>query len=147
MVHYVLGKRKVVLDQIRNGLKTLDVLEQITLHPDFYKSLFTAQEEYSYSQVLDKMLFKEGSCQVLVDNIKRFITTALHPTLKSFVKYVTGSSFLPRKNMFIAFYSRNGFFAATCSFKLDCPVIEQYDEFSRALSSAIVPSKAHFTSV
>lgn len=147
MVHYVLGKRKVVLDQIRQGLGISGVLKQINTHPHFYEELFLAQKDYSPLQVLNLIKFKEGSPERLVDHFERFVTMADTVTLKGLIKYVSGTTFLPRKDINVAFAIRNGFFGGTCTFKLDCPIIEQYDEFSRALTSAILPSKVNFTSV
>ena len=38
LTHIVLTKRKVVLDQFREGLKLLGVLDQITAHPKLYEN-------------------------------------------------------------------------------------------------------------
>ena len=40
LTHIVLTKLKVVLDQFREGLKLLGVLNQITAHPKLYEQLF-----------------------------------------------------------------------------------------------------------
>ena len=42
MLHTVLSKRKVFLDQLRKGLETLDVMEDATKSPLLLESLFTA---------------------------------------------------------------------------------------------------------
>ena len=43
LAHIVLTKRKVVLDQFREGLKLPGVLDQITAHPELYEKLFTCE--------------------------------------------------------------------------------------------------------
>lgn len=42
MLHTVLSKRKVVLDQLRKGLETLDLLKEATKRPLLFESLFIA---------------------------------------------------------------------------------------------------------
>ena len=42
LTHIVLTKRKVILDQFREGLKLLGGLDQITAHPKLYEKLFVA---------------------------------------------------------------------------------------------------------
>ena len=39
LVHIVLTKQKVVLDQFKECLKLLEVLDQITTHPKLYEKL------------------------------------------------------------------------------------------------------------
>ena len=57
LTHVVLIKRKLVLDQFREGLKLLRALEQITAHPKLYQKLFVDVKEYDPTDVLDKISF------------------------------------------------------------------------------------------
>ena len=147
MTHFVLFKRKVVMDQLRKGLELMGVLDQIKNHPDFYSQLLTAASSFTSLQLIDTLCFEDNPTLVLVDNLKRFINQADAQTLKSVVRYVTGSIYLPRKSVSVTFSERNGFFVSTRSLKLECPLIECFKDFSSAFLSAISPSKAHFTSV
>ena len=53
----VLTKRRVVLDQFRERLKLLGVLDQVTSHPKLYEKPFVAVNEYDATDVLDKTSF------------------------------------------------------------------------------------------
>jgi hypothetical protein len=44
MCHFVLNKRKVLLDQLREGLKTLGILDEITSHPEILAPMFMWKE-------------------------------------------------------------------------------------------------------
>ena len=43
-MHFVLRKKKVLLDQLREGLKTLGVLEEAIKHPLLFEKLFVKTE-------------------------------------------------------------------------------------------------------
>lgn len=43
-MHFVLRKKKVLLDQLREGLKTLGVLEEAIKHPLLFQKLFVTTE-------------------------------------------------------------------------------------------------------
>lgn len=43
-MHFVLSKKKVLLDQLREGLKTLGVLEEAIKHPLLFEKLFVRTE-------------------------------------------------------------------------------------------------------
>lgn len=147
MVHFVLGKRKISLDQIRRGLEILDVLPQIQTHSEFYAKLFTARFTYSNNDVFSLLQFSGIEDSVYIRNFKNYILQASFQTLQNFLKFVTGSHFLPHKEIVVTFHEKNGFFGGTCSFKIECPSIENFQDFSSALNAVIIPSKAHFTSV
>lgn len=44
LCHFLINKRKVLLDQLREGLKALGVLDEITKHPEILEPLFVAKE-------------------------------------------------------------------------------------------------------
>ena len=44
LVHFVLSKKKVLLDQLREGLRTLGVLEEAIKHPLLFEKLFVRTE-------------------------------------------------------------------------------------------------------
>lgn len=45
MLHTILSKRKVLLDQLRKGLQVLNVLEEASKRPLLFESLFVGSEE------------------------------------------------------------------------------------------------------
>ena len=147
MVHYVLGKRKLSLDQMRKGLELLNVLSQIKEHPSLYAKIFTAQDEYTNDEVISLLQFDNSDDAICIGNFKEYIKRATFDTLQKFISYVSGSTFLPRKKIVVSFSTRSGFFGGTCTFKIECPIIRNSEEFFCALDSILIPSKAHFTSV
>jgi len=42
IIHDAIGKRKILLDQLREGLKTLDFGLRMSARPDLFKELFVA---------------------------------------------------------------------------------------------------------
>lgn len=147
MTHFVLFKRKFVMDQLRKGMELMGVLDQVKNHPNFYSELLTAKATFTAIQLIDILCFEDDPPSVCVDNLKRFLNQADVKTLTNVVRYITGSIYLPRKNISVTFTKRNGFFVSTCSLKLDCLIVESFKDFSSSLLSAVSPSKAHFTSV
>lgn len=61
LVHFVLAKRKPVVDQMCKGLEILVVLEQIRMHSDFYENVFVAQNEISSRDILDAIKFEDSN--------------------------------------------------------------------------------------
>lgn len=43
-MHFVLSKKKLLLDQLREGLRTLGVLEEAVKHPLLFEKLFARTE-------------------------------------------------------------------------------------------------------
>ena len=132
-------KRKVVLDQFREGLKLLGVLDQITAHPKLYEKLFVAVNEYDATDVLDKISFvnPDGNNH-LVTYFERFICGKGSEYLRKFIIFCCGGYVLPTKPIKVGFYFRESFFVSTCSFKLDCPnAFTSFEEFENAFDVAI----------
>ena len=135
----VLTKRKVVLDQFREGLKLLGVLDQITPHPKLYEKLFVAVNEYDATDVLDKICFvnPDGNNH-LVTYFKRYISGKVSEYLLKFIIFCCGGCVLPTKPIKVGFYFRESFFVSTCSFKLDCSnAFTSFEEFENAFDAAI----------
>ena len=105
LTHIVLTKRKVVLDQFREGLKLLGVLDQITAHPKLYEKLFVAVNEYDATDVLDKISFvnPDGNNH-LVTYFERYIRGKRSEDLRKFIISCCGGYVLPTKPVKIGFY-------------------------------------------
>ena len=139
LTHIVLTKRKVVLDQFREGLKLLGVLDQITAHPKLYEKLFVAVNEYDATDFLDKISFvnPDGNNH-LVTYFERYIRGKGFEDLRKFIIFCCGGYVLPTKPIKVGFYFRESFFVSTCSFKLDCPnAFTSFEEFENAFEAAI----------
>ena len=58
MCHFILNKRKVLLDQLKEGLKTLSVLDKTTNHPEILAPLFIwTENSVNASLVKSKLRF------------------------------------------------------------------------------------------
>lgn len=61
MCHFVLNKRKVLLDQLQEGLKTLNVLDEMKARPLLFARLFVHQEGSVTPQRVNEVLtFPDG---------------------------------------------------------------------------------------
>lgn len=56
LCHFVFTKRKVLLDQLRDGLQTLGVLSEITMFPELLAPLFVFEEGLVDSCSVQQML-------------------------------------------------------------------------------------------
>ena len=133
LTHIVLTKRKVILDQFREGLKLLGVLDQITAHPKLYEKLFVAVNEYDATDVLDKISFvnPDGNNH-LVTYFERYIRGKGSEDLRKFIIFCCGGYVLPTKPIKVGFYFRGSFF------KLDFPnAFTSFEKFENAFEAAI----------
>ena len=91
LTHIVLTKRKVVLDQFREGLKLLGGLDQITAHPKLYEKLFVAVNEYDVTDVVDKISFVDpDGNNHLVTYLQRYIRGKGSEDLRKFIIFYCG---------------------------------------------------------
>ena len=56
LCHFVLNKRKVLLDQLKEGLKVNGLLDEITDHPDILAPLFTWTENSVNASIVKSKL-------------------------------------------------------------------------------------------
>lgn len=56
LCHFVLNKRKVLLDQLKEGLKTLGLLVEITDHPEILAPLFIWTENSVNAKIVKSKL-------------------------------------------------------------------------------------------
>ena len=133
MTHFVLFKRKFVMDQLRKGMELMGVLDQIKNHPDFYSELLTAKATFTAIQLIDILCFEDDPPSVCVDNLKRFLNQADVKTLTNVVRYITGSIYLPRKKHFSYIYQKKWVFCVDLFFKIrlsDCGIIQRLFELT-----------------
>ena len=57
IVHDILGKPKILYDQIRKGLKNLGVLDQLEKNPDLFSELFLTKEKLTSEEVMKVMKY------------------------------------------------------------------------------------------
>lgn len=75
MRHFVLNKRKVLLDQLQEGLKTLNVLDKMKARPLLFERFFVHQEGSVTPQRVNEVLtFPDGDDHKdMKDMVIRFI--------------------------------------------------------------------------
>lgn len=120
------------MDQLRKGLKTLGVLEQIQSNPDLYEKLFVGNTIVKSQDLLDKVDFEDTEDKHRNFFIK-FLEESSMETLEAILIYITGTKFLPREKIIVVFNNRNDFFSSVCSSKLHCPIFENYEDFKSTL--------------
>lgn len=98
VVHDVLAQRKIVLDQLRQGLQILGFGKKMSQHPNLFEELFLARlEDFTAQEVLDVLDFQvtnkdEEETKTFVMSWIRKETNAI---LKKFLVFSTGSPRLP----------------------------------------------------
>jgi len=83
MLHYVLNTRKVCMDQFREGLRTLDVLQSIEKHPSVWEPLFVHRDSSmtteEFKSVLKPPISMNERQQVIWEYLLRFVDScSLH---------------------------------------------------------------------
>ena len=95
IIHDVIGRRKIVIDQIAEGLNTLGFRDKMKDFPEMFESLFvpSAESEMSPSAVVDVLEFPEVLNEDesgIANNLQRFLLNA-----EKFLIFTTGSTRLP----------------------------------------------------
>lgn len=128
IVHYSIGKRKIVLHQLREGMKILGFADAMKKHPELYKVLFVAGEaELQNSKVTTKLDFPvelSAEEETTKGYLLQFISEASENDLKSFLTFATGAPKLPLfglGNIKVDFSDRDGIFSSTCLFHVTFP--------------------------
>ena len=76
MLHTVLSKKKVVLDQLRKGLQILNVLEEITNRPRLFENLFLSNPnlcDVTPERVSSSLNFPTTESSATRDHILQYI--------------------------------------------------------------------------
>ena len=76
MLHTVLSKKKVVLDQLRKGLQMLNVLDEITKRPSLFESLFLSNpnaDDVTAEKVISSLRFSITEPSATRDYLLQYI--------------------------------------------------------------------------
>ena len=154
-MHEIVSKRKAALDQLRKGLTTLGVLEEIQKYPSTFESLFTYKSEELTSTKFKEYIRCPDQLSVQEENIKsmviRFIDQSPTERLMLLMLFCTGCKVAPSVQGFkidVGFHDENCIFSSTCTFTLQIPrCFTSYGQFEATLASAISLSGKSFTSV
>lgn len=154
-MYEVLSKRKVALDQLRSGLKTLDVLTYMGNNPSIFESFFTySSTEITPATVKKCIKFQdelgENECKVK-EMLLQFLDTSSIERLKLFLQFCTGGKSMPSVSYFrimVTFHDSMFISSSTCIFCLQLPsCFKKYGLFEASMMSAISSSGKSFTNV
>jgi len=146
-----MGRRKVLLDQLRKGLKMLGVLEEIMKFPTTYEKFFIPGS-LSPQIVVSILCFqKEEENHPVAQNLKRYITESSESDLENFLMFTMATKIvLPSTSLDIIISQEDGFSSKTCFNKFHVPeALKEFSEFKLQLDTAMSISngKKSFTMV
>ena len=89
LVHIVLYKRKVIVDQLRKGPELPGLLKEISRYPEFYKHFFVRTDRFSAAEVIAKIEYPKSDSRKQEDPhirsyIETFISSSSSERLKKF---------------------------------------------------------------
>lgn len=155
IVHDAIGKPKIVLDQLREGLQTLGFGDRLKQHHEIFQELFVAgNKEIKGDQVKMILAFPadmsddEKKTKLFLEE---FIASATPQALKEFLTFATGAPCLPEFGLgtiTIEFSDVPSVFASTCLKKLTFPKkFPDKDMFAAAVQAVCNNAGKAFTSV
>ena len=147
--HDVIGKRVPSLQQLRNGLKMLGVLELIINNPDIFEPLFVYREGHlNATSLKEKLEFDERNKMDNEDTHKflmRYLEEATVDSLEDFLILCHGSKLLPITEITVSYGSTPGFAISTCLQQLSIPVFKKYEDFVAGMN--IMVASGSFSTV
>lgn len=155
IVHDAIAKPKMVLDQLREGLKTLGFGRRMELYPDIFKELFVAGDKEVTADDIKSQLQFPSDLNQNEENIKeymlQFLKDASVEELKSFLIFATGSPSLPEFGLGviqIELKDTESIFSSACAFRITVPrSFPDQDTFSSALKAVCKSEGKAFSSV
>ena len=122
------------MDQLREGLKELGVLEVITKNPTLCMPLFIYEGKVTIKEVMNVINFDSSCNAQSVQDFSRSLTAMDEDMLKTFIYFVTAARTLPRKKILVKVQDGDAIFASTCLFQLVIPKgADSYEKLSREL--------------
>lgn len=148
IIHDVISRPKIVLDQLREGLAVLGFRAKMTEYPDMFEKLFVPSSDtmLSATQLVDALQFPTEMSEedkTIANYLKQYLHKADIHMLKSFVLFVTGSTCLPNfglSKIKVKFDNVSSIFASTCLLSLTLPNHFESEESFSALLSAVIGS-------
>lgn len=156
IVHDAIGKRKIVLDQLREGLQTLGFGARLSVLPDLFKELFVAgeAEEIAANKVKECLTFpaelSDEECTIKVC-LEEYIMTATQESLKDLLIFTTGAPCLPHFGLgriTVEFTDDSSIFSSICLNKITLPrKFPGNDTFLAAIHAVCNNAGRAFTSI
>lgn len=155
VMYEVISKRKMALDQLRKGLITLGVLDEMSKHPHLFESVFTFKPVELTPAIVRECLKYPDELSDQAQEIKmmmnRFVDQSSSARLMQLMQYCTGSKMMPSVQNFainVNFHCEDYISSSTCTFTLLIPDhFHSYGLFELSLNSAFSSSGKSFTLV
>ena len=155
VMYEVISKRKMALDQLRKGLTTLGLLDEISRYPHLFEGVFTFKAQELTPAIVNDCLKYPKELSEQDHSVKlmmtRFIDQSPSSRLMQFMQYCTGSKTMPSLHSFaisVSFHSESYISSSTCTFTLLIPnSFTSYGLFEAAMNSTISLAGKSFTTV
>ena len=128
MIHDIIGKPKIVLDQLREGLATLGFGTEMLQYPEEFEELFVHDNNVLESgSIIGSLQFPtvmSSDESTTHDYLIQFLQGGSQETLKRFLTFATGSPVLPEFGLGtiqVKFDDGTAIFASTCLQSLTLP--------------------------
>ena len=120
IIHNVIDRRKIALDQLANGLEILGFRDEMKQHIDYFEELFVVKEKLTATNVLNILSFQDKH-NVDEEKTKQFLLGYLENSsneqLKNFLVLSTGAPVIlvfRTGKIEINFDTTTSIFASTC---------------------------------
>lgn len=154
IIHDAVGKRKMVLDQFKEGLESLNFLKRMAIHPELFKKLFVPGDGIGAEDLIKVLDFPNNLTNDesnIADFLKDFVRSTSEEKRKDLVVFATGAPTLPDfglSKIMIDFSDDMSIFSSTCSKKITFPrFFPNKETFFAAIDAASSNGGRAFTSV
>ncbi|RMX51903.1 hypothetical protein pdam_00012162 [Pocillopora damicornis] len=148
ILHYVLNRKKVLLDQLRSGLKSSKVLHAIEKNPTLFETLFVHSATRLDATAIKDLLkpkspLSSDEHRQIWGYLFQFIDECNETDLKSFMRFLTGCESIPAAGIeggkiTVSFNKDGTVFSSACLHQLELPGrADSYSEFQTTLKSVI----------
>lgn len=145
IIHDVIGRPKIILDQLAEGLSTLGFRSAMKDYPELLEPLFVPScEKLNADSVIDVLQFptkmNDNECTI-ASYIRTFIENADIDTLEKFLFFATGAKVLPNLGLGriqVKFSSEPSIFPSTCLFHITFPNQFENQERLRESLQAVI---------
>lgn len=147
IIHDVISRPKIVLDQLRERLNVLGFGAKMAEYPELFEKLFVPNSESTLSatRVVDLLQFPANMSEAdttVANYLTQFVQKADIQVLKKFLFFVTGSTCMPYglSKINVKFDNVPSIFASACLLSLTLPNQFESEENLDASLNAVIAS-------
>jgi hypothetical protein len=130
MFHEVISKRTSAMNQLRDGLKILGVLDVLEKYPEMCEPLFVYQPNSLTANNVKGILTFDCSKEI-ENNVLRYLSSCKDIDRENFVMFVTGAAILPMSITVRDDNNSDGIYTSTCLREITLPsVCNEYSKLS-----------------